>query len=254
MIISRTPYRISFFGGGTDYPEWYLKNGGEVISATIDKYCYISCRYLPPFFDHKFRIVYSKNEICNSINEIKHPSVKEVLKFLKIKAGNLEIFHQGDLPARSGIGSSSAFTVGLMNAIYALQGYKVDKKRLAIESIFIEQNNIKESVGSQDQTAAAFGGINNIKFYKNGRIKVNPLLENKMRAKELSKNLMFYFTGFIRTAEDIAKSVTKNIDLKDNILNQMNMIVTEALGVLNGSGSLDDFGRLLNETWIQKKN
>ena len=253
MIISRTPYRISFFGGGTDYPEWYLKNGGEVLSATIDKYCYISCRHLPPFFQHKFRIVYSKNEICNNIDEIKHPSVKEVLKFMNVKSNNLEIFHQGDLPARSGIGSSSAFTVGLLNALYALNGMKISKSKLAKESINIEQNLIKESVGSQDQTSTAYGGINSIKFHKNGDIKVDNILIDGHMLKELESNLLFFFTGLVRTADKIAKIITNNIDRNTKTLCKMYEIVNEAKKLIMNKNGFDDFGRLLHETWLEKK-
>ena len=147
MIISRTPFRISFFGGGTDYPDWYLKHGGSVLATAIDKYCYITCRYLPPFFEHRIRIVYSKLENCQRIEEIQHPSVRETIRFLKIDRG-LEIHHDGDLPARSGMGSSSSFTVGLLNALYALQGKMVSKQQLATNSIHIEQNMIQETVTS----------------------------------------------------------------------------------------------------------
>ena len=165
MIISRTPYRISLFGGGTDYPGWYLKHGGQVLSTTIDKYLYISCRYLPPFFEHRLRLVYSQIEMCQHSGELNHPSAREVLKFLNIENG-LEIHYDGDLPGRSGLGSSSAFTVGLLNALYAYKGQTVSPQRLVMESIHIEQDLIKETVGSQDQTNAAYGGLNRIRFKK----------------------------------------------------------------------------------------
>ena len=167
MIICRTPFRISFFGGGTDYPPWYLINGGSVLSTSINKYCYITLRYLPPFFEHKIRIVYSKIELCHNYEEIQHPAARETLRFMQLNRG-LEIHHDGDLPARSGMGSSSSFTVGLLHACYALKGIMVSKKQLALESIHIEQNMIKETVGSQDQIAGAHGGINHIIFKKNG--------------------------------------------------------------------------------------
>ena len=156
MVISRTPYRISFFGGGTDYPDWYLKNGGEVLSATIDKYCYLTCRFHPPFFEEKYSLSYRKNESCNTINEIEHPSVRETLRFLDMKRG-VDVKHAGDLPGRSGMGSSSSFTVGLLNSLYALQGKIQSKHTLATQSIYIEQKMIKEVVGSQDQVSAAYG-------------------------------------------------------------------------------------------------
>ena len=168
MVISRTPFRISFFGGGTDYPSWYLQHGGAVLATTIDKYCYLTCRHLPPFFSCKYHIVWSKIETCNSIDEIHHPVVREVLRYLGIDSG-LSVHHQGDLPARSGIGSSSAFTVGIMHALYALQGQMVDKLKLAQESIYIEQEVLKETVGSQDQISVACGGFNHVTFPRVGK-------------------------------------------------------------------------------------
>ena len=161
MIISKTPYRISFFGGGSDYPEWYLENGGQILSSTIDKHIYITCRYLPPFFNHKHRIVYSKVEAVKKTNDIKHNVVREILKHLKINNG-MEIHYDGDLPARSGMGSSSTFVVGLMNTLFFLKNKKINKKILAKSSIHFEQNILKETVGSQDQSPAAYGGVNNI--------------------------------------------------------------------------------------------
>ena len=159
MIISRTPFRVSFFGGGTDYPAWYRTNGGAVLATTIDKYCYLSCRYLPPFFEHKIRVVYSKIENCHSVEEIAHPAVREILRYCRIDRG-VEIHHDGDLPARSGMGTSSSFTVGLLHALYALKGQMPSKVQLARESIVIEQELLKETVGSQDQVLAAHGGLN----------------------------------------------------------------------------------------------
>src|SRR5512136_1212222 len=184
MIISRTPYRISFFGGGTDYPAWYRQHGGAVLAATIDKYCYLSCRYLPPFFEHKHRIVYSKIEICDNVQQITHPAVRCVLNYLNIERG-VVINHDGDLPARSGMGSSSAFTVGLLNALYALQGRMATKRQLAVESVEIEQDILKETVGSQDQVSAAYGGFNHIIFQPNGEIVVTPVTVSQDRFQEL---------------------------------------------------------------------
>src|SRR5262250_1141797 len=175
MVISRTPFRISFFGGGTDYPIWYRDHGGTVLGTTIDKYCYISCRYLPPFFEHRIRIVYSRIENCQRVDEIAHPSVREVLRFLSMERG-VEIHHDGDLPARSGMGSSSAFTVGLLHSLYALRGQMPAKMHLAQESIHIEQNLLHETVGSQDQVMAAFGGLRHVQFSKDGTIAVDPLI------------------------------------------------------------------------------
>ena len=199
MIISRTPFRISFFGGGTDYPAWYRKNGGAVLAATINKYCYISCRHLPPFFEHRYRIVYSKMENCQNIDSISHPSVRAVLSYLSINRG-LEIHHDGDLPARSGMGSSSAFTVGLLHALYALNGQIIDKQRLCEESIHIEQELLKETVGSQDQVSAAYGGLNHIIFPSKGKIAVKPVPLTNNRIEELNSHLMLFYTGIKRTA------------------------------------------------------
>ncbi len=255
MIISRTPYRLSFFGGGTDYPDWYLKHGGQVLSTTIDKYLYITCRYLPPFFNHKLRLVYSKIEICENISkidQITHPSAREVLKFLNIKDG-LEIHYDGDLPGRSGAGSSSAFTVGLLNALYAYKGEVISSKDLANTGIHIEQNIIKETVGSQDQTSAAYGGLNHIVFDKSGDIKVKPITIDPDLIKELQNNLLLFYTGIQRSAADVAKSYVLNIEDKSKILNKMFSMVDESIQILKNK-NLDDFGRLLDEAWKEKRS
>ena len=173
MIISRTPYRISFLGGGTDYPDWYLEHGGAVLGTTIDKYCYLTCRYLPPFFEHRYNVVWSKIENCMTVDEITHPAAREIIRFTGIERG-LEIHHDGDLPARSGTGSSSSFTVGLLNALYALQGKMPSKKQLLADGIQIEQEILKENVGSQDQVFAAYGGFNHVRFNQSGQIFRSP--------------------------------------------------------------------------------
>ena len=188
MIISRTPYRVSFFGGGTDYPDWYLRHGGQVLSTTIDKYIYITCRYLPPFFDHKIRLAYSRVETCQSVEELNHPAVREILKYFQITNG-LEIHYDGDLPARSGMGSSSAFSVGLINALYKLLGEEVDSHKLALDAIHVEQDLIGESVGSQDQVNAAYGGFNHIEFSQSGSIVVNPVDTTPERLILLSQKM-----------------------------------------------------------------
>jgi len=252
MIISRTPYRISFFGGGTDYPSWYLKNGGQVVSTTIDKYLYITCRYLPPFFEHRLRLVYSNIELCQHIDELEHPSAREVLKYLNIRNG-LEIHYDGDLPSRSGLGSSSAFTVGLLNALYAYKGKIVPKSRLAIESINIEQNLIKETVGSQDQVNAAHGGLNRIQFKQSGDIIVDPITLSKERINALEKSLMLFYTGIVRTAEKVAKSYVDNIQVNEKQLILMHAMVNEAIELIN-NGDLDSFGMLLDEAWQKKRS
>ena len=253
MIITRTPYRVSFFGGGTDYPDWFKSHGGSVLSTTIDKYCYISCRALPPFFDHKHRIVYSKIETVKSIDDIVHPSVKAVLKWAEISEG-LEIHHDGDLPARSGIGSSSSFTVGLVQAIYALRSRRVNQDQLARDAIHIEQNLIQENVGSQDQIAAAFGGLNKIDFFPDGNFSVSPVTISQQRRSELQSHLMLYFTGTSRVADEIAKSKIDNLELRQNDLHQMRTMVDVATSILvDDNIPIMEFGKLLNDSWQIKR-
>ncbi len=253
MIISRTPLRVSFFGGGTDYPVWYNENGGSVISVTINKFCFINARTLPPVFDYKHRIRYYDREEVKEISDIRHPSVRESLKFLNIEQG-IEIVHHADLPALSGLGSSSTFTVGLLNALYALKGYMPTKKELANNAIHVEQNLIKESVGSQDQTAAAFGGLNRIDFGGRENVTVLPLILNNETLDSFQNHLMLFFTRFARSASEIASSQIKATPSKTNELNTMMELVAEAYEILrNANGCLDDFGRLLNEQWKVKR-
>ena len=252
MIISRTPFRVSFFGGGTDYNSWFQEHNGAVLATTIDKYCYITCRYLPPFFEHRSRIIYSKMEhVRESIDEIDHPAVREVLRFLKIHEG-IEIHHDGDLPARTGLGSSSSFTVGLLNGLYALKGQMVTKERLAREAINVEQDMIKENVGCQDQTLAAYGGFNLIEFGGSNHLRVQPLTISATKLNLLQEHLMLFFTGFSRNASTIAKAQVKNIPQKKPELSRMQEMVGEAVAILNGNDILK-FGRLLNESWQLKR-
>lgn len=254
MIISKTPYRISFFGGGTDYPEWYLKEGGAVLSTTIDKYCYISCRYLPPFFDTKHRIVWSHIETVSTIAEILHPAVREGLRYLNFDdSKGLEIHHQGDLPARTGMGSSSSFAVGLIKALMALQGQGIDKSDLARKAIILEQEVLKECVGCQDQVAAAHGGFNTIRFLQNGAIRVEPVNVSRSRIADLESHLLLFYTGTSRLASEIAKGLVENLRTKDKELREMQVLVDEAVSVLVKNGSLDFFGKLLHETWVLKR-
>ena len=199
MIVSRTPFRISFFGGGTDYPGWYREHGGAVLATTIDKYCYLTCRYLPPFFEHRYRIVYSAIENVQQIDDIRHPAAREVLRLMSISRG-IEIHHDGDLPARSGMSTSSAFTVGLLHALHSLQGNIVSKQQLATEGIHIEQDILKETVGSQDQVMAAHGGFNHVTFHPNGEISVRPMTLPRERIASLQAHLMLFYTGIRRTA------------------------------------------------------
>ena len=253
MIISRTPFRISLFGGGTDYPEWYRKHGGSVLSTTIDKYCYITCRYLPPFFEHKYCIVYSRTEYCQTVNEIAHPSVREVLRFLNLRRG-VEIHHDGDLPARSGMGSSSAFTVGLLNALYALKGQMVGKHRLATESIHIEQEILKETVGSQDQVLAAYGGLNHTIFHPNGEISVKPVTIARERLLDLNAHLMLFYTGIKRTAANIAKTYVNGIENRKRQLRITKDLVEEGISILTGGDDIRALGELLHEAWQVKSS
>lgn len=252
MIISKTPFRVSFFGGGTDYPSWYKNNEGVVLSTTIDKYCYISVRYLPPFFEHKHRIVYGKIENVKYVNKIQHPVVRTVLKLSHIKKG-LEVHHDGDLPARSGIGSSSAFTVGLINALCALKGKMVSKDYLAKQAIFIERHILKESVGSQDQVAVAYGGFNKIIFHDDHNFRVVPITLHKEKIKQLQNHLMLFFTGLSRYSSKIAQEQIKNTSNNKKELSAMVEMVNYALEILNGSSNILEFGKLLHESWQLKK-
>lgn len=253
MVISRTPFRISFFGGGTDYPAWYMENGGAVLATTINKYCYISCRYLPPFFDHKSRIIWSKMEYVNNISEIQHPSVRECLRFLNIDKG-VEIHHDGDLPARTGMGSSSSFTVGLLHALYSLKGVMPTKRQLALDAIHLEQEVMRESVGSQDQAQVAFGGVNLIEFGGKEHIQVRPVTVNPQRIKFFQEHLMLFFTGFSRTASEIAAEQIKETPGKKKELKLMYGMVGKAIEILNGNGGLLEFGKLLDESWQIKRS
>jgi len=253
MVISRTPFRISFFGGGTDYPIWYRENRGAVLSTTIDKYCYITLRYLPPFFPYKHRIVWSKIELVKEINEILHPAARAILDFLRIDKG-VEIHHDGDLPARTGLGSSSAFSVGLLHALYALKGIMPSKRQLAKKAIHIERDVLKENVGAQDQVATAYGGFNKITFAENDEIGVEPITINKDKIKQLESHLMLFFTGFPRIASEVAKTQIDNTPKKKRELTLMYQMVDEAVKILNGEKDILEFGKLLHETWKLKRN
>lgn len=253
MIISRTPFRISFFGGGTDYPSWYRKHGGSVLASTIDKYCYLTCRYLPPFFEHRIRVVYRKIESCQTFEEISHPAVREIMRYLNINRG-VEIHHDGDLPARSGMGSSSSFTVGLLNALHALLGHMPSKHKLAQEGIHIEQNCIKEIVGSQDQVSAAYGGLNHISFLPNGEISVRPVTISTDRLNEFNSHLMLFYTGIIRTASNIAESYVIDIDSRRRQLRIMKDLVDEGLSILSNGDDITNLGKLMREAWDSKRS
>lgn len=254
MVISRTPFRVSFFGGGTDYPVWYRQNGGAVIATSINKYCYVTCRYLPPFFKYNYRIRYTKQEYTKRIDQIKHPSVRESLKYLNFESG-IEMQHNADLPAMAGLGSSSAFTVGFLHCLYALVGETPDKKQLALDAIHVEQKMIREEVGSQDQTTVSFGGFNKIIFGGRDKIIVVPINIEDKKLRELEGRLMLFFTGISRFSSYIAKTQIRVIKshLKNKELFKMHKMVDEAAKILSSKNSLDDFGRLLDEAWKLKR-
>lgn len=255
MVITKTPFRISFFGGGTDYPSWYQNNSrGAVLSTTIDKYCYLTCRYLPPFFKYKHRIVYSEQEHVNKFNEIKNASARESLKFIRPDKG-VEIHYVGDLPSQSGLGSSSAFTVGLLNGLYSLQGEIKNKKQLALDAIHVEQNMIRTNVGSQDQVAAAFGGLNKIEFKKGNKIDIKPITMPDEKLDNFQNHLMLFFTDFTRDSTNIAKGWIKNTAKNEQELKTFLKMVDQGVEILtNKNGNLDDFGKLLNEHWQIKRD
>ena len=254
MIITRTPFRISFFGGGTDYPAWYKKNGGAVLSTSIDKYCYITCRYLSPFFKYKYRIIYSKLEETDNRDEIDHPSARECIGHVNPDM-KIMVAYDADVSARSGLGSSSSFTVGLLNALYGLEGKKKTKTQLATEALHVEQNLIKENVGSQDQVVAAFGGLNKIEFGEKKDFKVLPIAISQEKLNFLQNHLMLFFTGFSRTASEIAAEQIKLIPQKGSELKTMRQMVDKAINILHDKNkNLDDFGKLLHESWQLKKS
>jgi D-glycero-alpha-D-manno-heptose-7-phosphate kinase len=253
MIICRTPYRISFFGGGTDYPHWYREHGGAVLAATIDKYCYLTCRHLPPFFEHRIRVVYRKIETCMTADQVSHPAVREALRFLTVDRG-VEIHHDGDLPARSGMGSSSAFTVGLLHALHALKGEMPTRHQLATEAITLEQDVLAETVGSQDQTMAAYGGLRHLQFHPDGEIEAAPLILPHGRLDLLRSHLMLVYTGIARTAADVAKSYVVGIENHRRQLRIMRQMVDEAIDILKGGVNLFAFGELLHEAWLAKRS
>jgi D-glycero-alpha-D-manno-heptose-7-phosphate kinase len=253
MIISRTPFRISFFGGGTDYPSWYRQHGGAVLAGTINKYCYLTVRHLPPFFEHRTRVVYSVIERVQKPEEIVHPAAREIIRYLKIERG-LEIHHDGDLPSRSGMGSSSAFTVGLLHALHGLKGEFTSKEQLARESIHLEQEVLRENVGSQDQVCAAYGGLNQIHFLTNGEVSVRPFTLNSDRLREFSGHLMLFYTGIVRTASNIAATFVHKLQDKEQGLRRLRAMVDEAAQLLASKADLRGFGELLHEAWLTKRS
>ena len=255
MIISKTPYRISFFGGGTDFPDWYRENGGSVLSTTINKYCYISCRVLPPFFEHKHRLVYSRVEDVKEGQTIRHPSIRAVFDWLKISEG-LEIHHDGDLPARSGLGSSSSFTAGLLNVLKAHCAERYSKRELAEKTIFVEQKLIGENVGSQDQIAVSYGGFNHIEFMQSTeQFSVNPMIVSPDTLTEIEKRLLLIYTGHQRFSNDIEKEKLKGLESNKRSYHTLSRFVTDALNILNSKNfDAQLFGKLMHESWEVKKS
>jgi D-glycero-alpha-D-manno-heptose-7-phosphate kinase len=253
VIITRTPMRISFFGGGTDYPVWYREHGGAVLSTTINKCCYITCRWLPPFFEYHSRVSYTKVENVTANSAIEHPSVRGCLQFMGMEDG-VEIHHVADLPARAGLGTSSSFTVGLLLALYGLKDQMRDKQALATDAIRVEQEILREAVGAQDQVSAAHGGLNRINFHQNGVVEVKPMLIPPGRLADLEQNLALYFTGFSRIASEIAKEQIRMTPQRANELHAMMQLVGEGETILaNPARPLAEFGRLLHEGWKLKK-
>lgn len=252
MIITKTPFRMSFFGGGTDMEEYFRENGGAVLSTTIDKYCYVNVRHLPRFFDYSTELSYSKTERVTNIDDIQHPAIRNAMKMLDMY--EIRLTYEADLPARSGLGTSSSFAVGMLNAFYALKGKYADKKKLADEAIFLERELCQEAGGWQDQIAASYGGFNRINFEPNG-YEVLPVIISPERKKRLNDNLMMFFTGFTRFSSEVQKvnNVSGSED-KRAMLKKMYELVDEAEAVLtNNERNLDDFGRLLDKTWRLKK-
>ena len=251
MIITQTPFRMSFFGGGTDIENFFRDNGGAVLSTTFDKYCYVNVRHLPRFFDYSTELSYSKIERVNSIEDIQHPAIRNGMKMLDMH--EIRLTYEADLPARSGLGTSSSFAVGMLNAFYALKGKYADKKKLADEAIYLERNLCQEAGGWQDQIAASFGGFNRINFNSEG-YEVLPIIISPERKKQLNKNLMMFFTGFTRFSSDVQKTNATRRDTKTAQLKEMLTLVDEAEKILVNKGlGLDDFGRMLDYTWQLKR-
>lgn len=252
MIITKTPFRMSFFGGGTDMEDYFKENGGAVLSTTFDKYCYVNVRHLPRFFDYSTELSYSKTERVTDVNDIQHPAIREAMKMLDMR--EIRLTYEADLPARSGLGTSSSFAVGMLNAFYALKGKYADKKKLADEAIYLERVLCNEAGGWQDQIAASFGGFNRINFNADG-YEVLPVIISPERKRQLNNNLMMFFTGFTRFSSDVQKAnKVSSTEEKRARLKKMYELVDEAEDVLvNKERDLDDFGRLLDTTWRLKK-
>ena len=252
MIITRTPYRVSLFGGGTDHPTWYRDNGGAVLSFAIDKFCYINIRELPPFFSHRYRVAYSKVEMTKQLDEIMHPAVREGFRKYAPNV-SLELHHHGDLPAQSGVGSSSAFAVGLIHSLLALRGESVTLENLADQAIEMEQRDLLETVGSQDQIACAIGGMNLIEFGKGDRWTASPLHLSSDYLAEIENRIVLLFTGISRSSSDISKSLLENLQSKADLMNRTHELALECNNILRNNADLSLIGPMLLESWELKK-
>lgn len=251
MIITKTPFRMSFFGGGTDMESYFKENGGAVLSTTFDKYCYVNVRHLPRFFDYSTELSYSKTERVTEVDDIQHPAIRNAMKMLDMH--EIRLTYEADLPARSGLGTSSSFAVGMLNAFYALKGKYTDKKKLADEAIYLERILCNEAGGWQDQIAASYGGFNRINFNADG-YEVLPIIISPERKKQLNNNLMMFFTGFTRFSSEVQKANAVGSNDKKDQLKEMYKLVDEAERILTDkSTDLDDFGRLLDHTWKLKR-
>ena len=255
MIITKTPFRMSFFGGGTDMESFFIKHGGAVLSTTFDKYCYVNVRHLPRFFDYSTELSYSRTERVTSIEDIEHPAVRNAMKMLDMH--EIRLTYEADLPARSGLGTSSSFAVGMLNAFYALKGKYADKRKLADEAIYLERVLCEEAGGWQDQIAASFGGFNRINFNTDGTYDVLPVIISPERKKNLNDNLMMFFTGFTRFSSDVQKAnagTKETQEAKEKRYLEMLSLVDKAEQILTDQNTdLDNFGRLLDYTWKLKK-
>lgn len=252
MIVSITPFRVSLFGGTSDMPAYYREHGGEVLGFAINHFCRISLRRLPPFFGYRHRIVHSLIELATGVDEIQHPVVRELLRMDGIECG-LSIHHDGDLPAKSGLGSSSSFTVGMLNALHAFKGMMAPKQVLAKEAITLEREILKENVGSQDQIWAAYGGFNHIRFFMDDQFEVIPVIIPPERKRELTSHLMLLFTGLSRFSSEIAGEVLANMRERQEAVGRMRALVPEALGVLQSTAPISEIGRMLHEGWTLKR-
>ena len=250
MIITRTPFRMSFFGGGTDIASFYEEHGGAVLSTTFDKYCYVNVRHLPRFFDYRTHLTYSRTEYVNGVDEIQHPLIREAMRLLDIR--EIRLMYDADLPARTGLGTSSSFAVGLLNAFYALKGKRVDSKRLADEAIYLERVRCREAGGIQDQIAAAYGGMNRIDMDRNG-YRVRPMVLSNQRKDELNDSLMLFFTGFTRFSSEIQQKTEASLEEKTAQLLEMKGLVDDAESILISKAELGEFGRLMEYSWKRKR-